>query len=184
MYCSEFLRRFSEFHDAPASAPIRKIAEAHMDECERCANYEQVLSRGIKILRTIPRMDLPESFRPRLQHRLFHIEDGNGVTNRTISSAVSVSVVTALVIAIIVMIIAWSPRALNDTPEVSIPAIIVSDPPKSEALLSNDVWGLPVRAPINLQDGLWSDPNSLLYEYSPMGERYRNSSMFRRTGID
>ena len=179
MDCSEFLRRFSEFYDAPASASIRKIAEVHMDECERCANYEQVLSGGIKILRTIPRMDLPESFRFRLQHRLFHIEDGNGVTNGAISS-----VATALVIAIIVMIIAWSPRALNDTPEVSIPAIIVSDPPKPEALLSNDVWRFLVRAPINLQDGLWSDLNSLLYEYSPMGERYRNSSVSRRTGID
>jgi len=182
MHCSEFLRRFSEFYDAPASAPIRKIAEAHMDECERCANYEKIISGGIKILRTIPRVDLPESFHPRLQHRLFHIEDDNAVLSKGNNSALLV--VKAFVFAVIIMIIAWLPRVLNDTPEVIIPAIIVSNPPKPETLLSNDDWVFPARAPVSLHNGLWSDPNSLLYEYSPMGERYRNNSVFRRTGID
>lgn len=182
MHCSEFLHRFSEFYDAPASAPIRKIAEAHMDECEGCANYEEIISRGVKILRTMPRVDLPESFHPRLQHRLFHIEDDNEFPSKGDNPVVSV--VKAFVFAVIIMIIAWLPRILNDTPEVIIPAIIVSNPPKPETSLSNDDWVFPVRAPVNLNNGLWSDPNSLLYEYSPMGERYRNNSVFRRTGID
>jgi hypothetical protein len=34
MDCSEFLKRFSEFYDAPQTASVRQEAEAHLAECE------------------------------------------------------------------------------------------------------------------------------------------------------
>lgn len=182
MDCSEFLGRFSEFYDAPPGAPIRRDAEAHMAECENCARYEQVVSRGVKLLQAAPRMELPESFRPRLQHRLFHIDDWDGAAHTTSGSAVPVA--AAVGMAILLTIIAWYPSVRRATPEVSLPAIIVSGPPAPAPLFTTDVLGFPVGSSLNLGSGLWSDPNTLLYEYSPMSERYRNNSVLRRTGLD
>ena len=182
MDCSDFVSRFSEFYDAPAGAPVRRDAEAHMGECEKCARYEQVVSRGVGLLQAMPQMELPESFRPRLQHRLFHVEDGDAAAQATSGSAVPVA--AALGMAVLLTIIAWYPTVGRATPEVSLPAIIVSGPPESEPLFPTDALGLPVGSSLNLGSGLWSNPNTLLYEYSPMSERYRNNAVLRRTGLD
>ena len=182
MDCSDFLRGFSEFYDAPPGAPARRAAEAHMEECEKCARYEQVVSRGVKLLHAMPRVELAESFRPRLEHRLFHIDDGDVPGHRGSGSAVPVA--AAVGMAILLAVIAWYPSLGRATPEVSLPAIIVSAPPAGEPLFSTDAFGMPVMAPRAFGSGLWSDPNTLLYEYSPMSERSRNNSMLRRTGLD
>ena len=86
--------------------------------------------------------------------------------------------------AILLAFIAWYPSWARATPEVSLPAIIVSDPPPAEPLIPTEGVGAPVGPPPNLGGGLWSDPNTLLYRYSPMSERYRNNSALRRTGLD
>jgi hypothetical protein len=87
--------------------------------------------------------------------------------------------------AVLLTVIAWAPRAVQGTPEVQLPAIVVSGPPRVDPLLLTDPRGfqLPSSA-LNLTGGLWSDPNSLLYEYSPMRERYRTNRVLRRTGLD
>ena len=75
MECSDFLAGFSDFYDAPEGSPKRAAAVAHMAECENCARYSQVVERGIELLRSVPNKELGESFRPRLEHRLFHLAD-------------------------------------------------------------------------------------------------------------
>jgi len=177
MDCSEFLSRFSEFYDAPPGAPDRKAAQAHMEECEKCARYEQVVSRGVTLLQTMPRMEVPDSFRPRLQHRLFHIDDGD--VRALPSSGSAVPVAAAVGMAMLLAFIAWYPSLGRTTPEVSLPAIVVYGPPQPEPL-----FPVPAGSRLNLANGLWSNPNTLLYEYSPMGERYRNQAGLRRTGLD
>ncbi|MEE2668538.1 MAG: hypothetical protein VYD78_00905 [Gemmatimonadota bacterium] len=182
MNCSEFLSRFSEFLDAPAEGTFPREAEAHLEECEKCTRYQAVVDRGVRMLQSMPRAEVPENFRPRLQHRLYHLDDvwvGSG------ASGSAVSIATALGMAILLTVIAWAPRALKRTPEVELPAIVVSGPPQIDGLFPTDPRGLqlPVSA-LNLMGGLWSDPNSLLYEYSPMRERYRLNRVVRRTGLD
>ncbi len=153
-----------------------------MAECEKCARYEQVVTRGVTLLQSMPRRDLPESFRPRLEHRLFHIDEGGLAARATSGSAVPAA--AAVGMAILLAIIAWYPSWRRATPEVSLPAIIVSGPPQPEPSFPTGVVELPVGSPLNFGSGLWSDPNTLLYEYSPMSERYRNNSALRRTGLD
>ena len=153
-----------------------------MAECESCSRYERVVARGVDLLRSMPRIDLAESFRPRLEHRLFHI-DQDGSAARTASGSV-VPAAAAVGLAILLAVLAWYPSWGRATPEVSLPAIIVSDPPQSEPLIPTEGMGAPVAPPLNLGGGLWSDPNTLLYRYSPMSERYRNNSALRRTGLD
>lgn len=182
MDCSDFLRQFSEFYDAPPGAAAREAGEAHMEGCEACARYEQVVSRGVKLLQAIPQVELAESFRPRLQHRLFHVDDGD--VGAHVSSGSAVPVAAAFGMALLLAFIAWYPSFLRATPEVSLPAIVVSRPPEPPPLFETDAFGMPAGSSLNLGSGLWSNPNTLLYEYSPMSERYRNNSALRRTGLD
>jgi hypothetical protein len=141
----------------------------------------------------MPQAELAESFRPRLQHRLFHLDDGASVTQTGRGSATPA--VTVLGMAILLTAVAWSPMVGGGVPEVALPAIVVSGPPTPAPLLGSDVLGpTPVSsdAPASsglFPGGLWSDAKSLLYEYSPMSERYRSDRdggerLLRRTGLD
>ncbi len=193
MECSEFLSRFSEFYDAPRGAPARKEAEAHMAACGKCARYQEVVSRSVALLHVMPRAELAESFRPRLQHRLFHLDDAGAVARPGRGSATPA--VTLLGMAVLLTAVAWSPTIGSGVPEVELPAIVVSGPPMLDPLLDPDAAGLmPVSSGVPASSslfpgGLWSDAKSLLYEYSPMSERYRGQRdpgerVLRRTGFD
>ncbi len=187
MDCSEFLSRFSEFYDAPQGAPVRQEAEAHMAECGKCARYQDVVSRSVALLQVMPRAELAESFRPRLQHRLFHLDEGGPVAGPGKGSATPA--LTVLGMAILLTAVAWSPTIGNGVPEVNLPAIIVSGPPMFNPLLQPDVLGpTPVSSGL-FSGGLWSEPENLLFEYSSMGERSRGQQdggerVLRRTGLD
>ena len=163
-----------------------------MAACGKCARYQEVVSRSVALLHAMPRAELAESFRPRLQHRLFHLDDG-GAVGRPRGSATPA--VTVLGMAILLTAIAWSPTIGSGVPEVELPAIVVSGPPLLDPLLDPDAAGLmPVSSGVPASSdlfpgGLWSDAKSLLYEYSPMSERYRGrrnpgERVLRRTGLD
>jgi len=187
MDCSEFLRRFSEFYDAPQAALVREEAEAHIAECGKCARYQDVVSRSVALLHSMPKAELAESFRPRLQHRLFHLADGGSVARPGEGSATPA--LTVLGMAILLTAVAWSPTLGSGVPEVDLPAIIVSVPPMLDPLFELDAFGpTPVSSGL-LSGGLWSDAENLLFEYSAMSERYRGRGdrgerLLRKTGLD
>ena len=172
-----------------------------MAACGKCARYQEVVSRSVALLQVMPRAELAESFRPRLQHRLFHLDDGGAVARPGRGSATPA--VTVLGMAILLTAVAWSPTIGSGVPEVELPAIVVSGPPLLDPLLDPlfdqlfdpDAAGprpvsSGVPSPSGLfPGGLWSDAKSLLYEYSPMSERYRGQRdpgerVLRRTGLD
>ena len=101
----------------------------------------------------------------------------------------AIPVVTVMGMAILLTAVAWSPRMRNGVPEVDLPAIIVSGPPLIDPLFEfNAIGPVPVSSDL-FSGGLWSDANDLLYEYSPMSERYRGQQesderVLRRTGLD
>ncbi len=187
MNCSEFLSRFSEFYDAPHGAPVRKEAEDHIAACGKCARYLEVVTRSVALLHSMPRAELAESFRPRLQHRLFHLDDGGSVARPGRGSATPA--VTVLGMAILLTAVAWLPKIGGGVPEVDLPAIVVSGPPRPEFLFEPDGPRLtPVSSGL-FPGGLWSDAENLLYEYSPMSERNRGRQdggerVLRKTGLD
>ncbi len=182
MECSEFLRRFSDFYDGSPDPRFRRPLEAHLEHCEKCARYERAVASGAALLRTLPRIELSESFRPTLEHRLFHVKDENALTRAARSSAVPV--LAAVGIAIILAIVAWSPTLGRSTAQVALAPIVVSDPPSPEPAFPASTGFRPWEPALSLEKGLWSDPNALLYEYSPMRERYRAESPLRRTGSE
>ena len=79
------------------------------------------------LLHAMPRAELAESFRPRLEHRLFHLVDGGAGGRPGRGSATPV--VTVLGMAILLTAVAWSPTMGSSVPEVELPAIVVSGPP-------------------------------------------------------
>lgn len=193
MNCSEFLSRFSEFYDAPNGAPERQEAEAHMAVCGNCARYQEVVSRSVALLHAMPRAELAESFRMRLQHRLFHLDDDDSVARAGRGSATPA--VTVLGMAILLTAVAWSPMIGDGIPEVDLPPIVVSDPPMRNPIRDLDAGALiPVSSgsPSSsglFPGGLWSDAKNLFYEYSPMSERNRSQRdggerVLRKTGLD
>lgn len=179
--CSEFLSRFSEFCDAQTESRLRRRVEAHLEHCEKCARYERTVASGTALLQTLPRVTVSESFRPTLEHRLLHLEDENALARTAAASAVPV--LTAVAMAIVLAIIAWSPTLGRSTAEVNLAPIVVSGPPSREpALVTGTRSFAPWKPALSLETGLWSDSNALLYEYSPMRERYRAEGLLRRTG--
>jgi hypothetical protein len=158
-----------------------------MAECAKCARYHEVVSRSVALLGLMPEADLTESFRPRLRHRLFHLEDGGSLARTGKGSAAPAMMVVGM--AVLLSAVAWSPAIRSGLPEVDLPAIVVSGPPTRDLRLEPDAFG---RAPVSsglLSGGLWSDGENLLYEYSPMSERYRerqdrSERVLRRTGLD
>ena len=180
--CSEFLSRFSDFYDGSPDAPFRQSLEAHLQHCEKCARYQRAVASGAALLRTLPRIEPSESFRAALEHRLFHLEDENALTRAAGSSAVPV--LTAVGIAIVLAIIAWSPTLGRSTPQVALAPIVVTGPPSPEPVFPVVTGGLaPLQPALDLMKELWLDPNALLYEYSPMRDRYRTESALRQVGF-
>jgi hypothetical protein len=177
--CAEFLSRFSDFYDGSPDAPFRQALEAHLEHCEKCARYERAVASGAALLRALPRIEPSESFRPALEHRLFHLEDENALTRAAGSSAVPV--LTAVGIAIVLAIIAWAPTLGHSTPQVALAPIVVTGRPSPEPVVPLVTGGLAPFGPVlDLTKELWSDPNALLYEYSPMREGYQTESSVRQ----
>ena len=182
MDCSEFLSRFSEFYDAPEESQLRRRVEAHVGECQQCARYERAVASGAALLQTLPRIEPSDSFRSTLEHRLFHLEEENALV-RTAAASV-VPALTAVGMAVVLAVVAWSPTFGDSTVEVDLAPIIVSDPPSREPVFLAGQRRFARQDPaLILEKGLWSDTNALLYEYSPMRQRYQSEDFLRRTGF-
>ena len=180
MDCSEFLNRFSDFYDAPPESRLRRQAEAHLEQCEKCARYERAVASGAAVLQSLPRIQLSETFRPTLEHRLFHLEDENALARAAGASAIPA--LTAVGMAVVLAIVAWSPTLGCSTPQVDLAPIVVSGPPSPEPFAAGPRSFASQEPAPGLKKELWSDPNAQLFEYSPMRERYRAQGLLRRTG--
>ena len=116
-----------------------------------------------------------------MEHRLFHLEDENTLARAAGASAVPV--LTAVGVAVVLAIVAWSPTLKRSTVQVDLAPIVVSGPPSPQPAFPALTGRFIPREPVlDLQKGLWSDPNALLYEYSPMRQRYRAEGRLRQTG--
>src|SRR5689334_9522935 len=125
MTCSEFQDRFSDYYDGTGEPSFLGDAGAHLADCPGCRRYHAVVSEGSRILRSAPRVTVSEDFFPRLQHRIFHLEDGPALGHAEAGSGTTVS--AAVAIAALIALAAWSP-ALMRPPEVQLDPIVVSRP--------------------------------------------------------
>lgn len=198
MDCREFIARFSEYYDGMGEADETGPMEAHLETCSSCRRYHRVVTRGGQILRSLPTPELPTDFEPRLQHRIYHVADEAALA-RTVSSGTTGA--TAFAMAVLLTAVAWSPTMKEAGPPTELVPVDVQSPDPGPsagggggAVLAPDFTApRSLFGPLNvLTDGhpaetgqsLWVHTHSLLYEYSPLSEKYRQDTRLRRTDVD
>lgn len=124
MQCDEFLQGYSEYIDGRIGASRRERFASHAEACDACARYDQVIRRGLEILRESPGVSSSADFLPRLKHRLYHLEDRIPMASaRHGGSAALVAVAAVGLLAL-----SWLPFATQVPVEVELPAVSVEAP--------------------------------------------------------
>ena len=178
MDCTQFLSEFSDFRDGLLDDRRAALAERHLADCRSCRRYRRVVDDGVRALRTAPAVRLDHDFRPRLRHRIYHLEDAGSPDVDSAGSGVSAAVVFGM--AALLALAAWSPVLRGPEPGIRLPAVVVSEPPRPrhDPILARPP--LVVEAsPVRWADGWnpgpsWERPAALLLEYSPLYRRYRS----------
>lgn len=167
--CQQFLAAHSDLRDGYVELPLRAALEQHLRDCARCARYDRVLREGIAVIREAPELEASEDFLPRMQHRLYHVDeelrgprrDGSGI-----APALAVAV-AAVVAALGAMPVARGRPEPPRLPAVAAQAPLPRSPARAEAFQPE---AFPVSAGFGQE---WSatgrDPSTLLFRYSPLG---------------
>ncbi len=130
--CSQFLDGYSDFRDDLLEVGQQDDFAAHLTACPSCARYDRVVRRGSSLVRELLPVQPSSDFGPRLQHRIFHLEDEHRGAGRSTSG---VSALATLGIAGVLGFAAWAPVAQQprSAAVVEIPAIAARPPqPVSE----------------------------------------------------
>lgn len=177
MDCSQVVARFTDYLDGQASADEASAIERHLDGCSKCIRYENVLKHGALLLRSLPEPELREDFVPRLQHRLFDVDNERILREHGGSGAPAL---TVLAIAILLAAVAWSPALFLSSPVVQLEPIVVDRAPERSPF--RPVSATPPGTFSTKGDtelpGLWA--NTLLYDYTPLSQRYQQRARARR----
>jgi len=128
MECEEFLQGYSSYLDGRADPPERENFDAHLESCDSCARYHRVMRRGLEVFRDLPRVTGSSDFLPRLQHRLYHVDDRIPYGSSPAGNAALVAVAAVGILAL-----AWLPFAVRAPVEVELPAVAVEAPPPAPA---------------------------------------------------
>lgn len=182
MNCSDLVAQLTDYLDGRTSEAEGEAIEAHLAGCSSCVRYKNVVEHGPELLRSLPAPELREDFRPRLKHRLYHVDDERVLAAHAASGTPALTVVG---IAILLTTVAWSPTLFSGAPSVELPPIVVNreptrlpvqpangTPPGTFSSKSDDG---------DLDEGLWA--NTLLYDYSPLSRRYDQRARGRQAGI-
>ena len=184
MNCSDLVARFTDFLDGSASEEEVVAFEGHLEACESCVRYRAVLEQGSELLRSLPEPELREDFAPRLQHRIYHVDDERVIQDHAASGAPAL---TVLGIAVLLAAVAWSPTFFGGHPVVQLAPIVVDRAPTRSPFRpasTTPPGTFSTKTPADLAEGLWA--NTLLYDYSPLSQRYDQRARGRRraSGFD
>lgn len=183
MNCSEVVTHFTDYLDGTASEEQVRGIDEHLEACPRCVRYRNVLVNGAEILRSLPQPELREDFKPRLQHRLYHVDDERVLQAHAASGAPAMTVVG---IAVLLTAIAWSPMLFGSSPVVELAPIVVDQEPRRSpafAVGATPPGTFSTKSDSELDLRLWA--NTLLYDYTPLSQRYQQRARVRRvTQVD
>jgi anti-sigma factor RsiW len=182
MNCSDLVVQLTDYLDGRASEAEGEAIETHLAACPSCVRYKNVVEHGPELLRSLPAPELREDFRPRLKHRLYHVDDERVLSAHAASGTPALTVVG---IAILLTAVAWSPTLFSGAPMVELPPIVVDRAPARFPIQPAN--GTPPGTfssktdDADLDEGLWA--NTLLYDYSPLSRRYDQRARGRRAGF-
>jgi len=105
MTCQEFLERHAEYVDDVMDPLEAAIWRDHAAHCPSCSRYDRVVRRGLRLVRELPEISPSPDFHPRLQFRIYRMEE----ELRAGSRASGAGAVLSLAIAGMLALLAWSP---------------------------------------------------------------------------
>lgn len=158
MECQEFLEGYSEYLDGRLAEGRRDDFRAHHGACEACRRYDRVVRRGTNVWRSLPEVEPSADFLPRLQHRLYHIDDAERLAaDRPLGSAALVAVAAVGFLAL-----AWLPFATQMSVEVQLPPVAVEAPARAPAASAPSLFGRGpfVATEVGLQGAPFARPAS------------------------
>lgn len=184
MNCSEYLEHASELLEGGVDGEMALMLEAHLAECSRCRRHRVALERGLALLQALPALEVPRDFGPRLNHRIFHLEDGAGIARESLGSGTTTAAVLAM--AVLLALVAWTPRMAGPRVTLELPALVVAGPPAQtftpRARPPTFSRGVSFFTTADFQEGVWGDTHRLLFEYSSLSER-RGGRYLSRIGL-
>jgi anti-sigma factor RsiW len=157
--CEQILAAHSDYLDGLLPPHEAARVQWHLSSCAACGRYDRVVRRGAELARDIPVITPSDDFAERLQHRLFHVQDGAAIADgRGAGSSSAGTIAVAGVIALL----AWSPLLMDEVTRspTSLSAVGTAAQPSQsfEPFIPDEVWfstaGLmPMAAPAMLTLG-------------------------------
>jgi hypothetical protein len=178
MNCNDFIDSFSDYEDGLLPESGRVACEDHLAACTSCSRYVEVIQKGRSLLAMLPPVEVGEDFTPRLQHRIYHVADGDSLV-REREAGSGTTAVTLLAMTVLLALAAWSPTVKRPL-VVELPAIVVNEPPPRPVRL------IYQSLPVNQQMGephlrnVWYGARDVLYRTSHISQRYSLS----RAGLE
>lgn len=179
MNCNSFLESFSDYEDQILSGSEREACQAHLSECSSCRRYVDVLRKGRSFLSLLPPVEVGADFTPRLQHRIYHVADGEPLV-REREAGSGTTAVTLVAMTVLLALAAWSPTVRRPM-VVELPAIVVNEPPPRPVRLI--YHSLPVFQSNSdpYFRNVWAGARDVLYRTSHISQRYQSVS---RAGLE
>ena len=166
--CSQFLDAYSEFRDGLLSRELMDSHRAHLAACSSCARYDRVVEQGARVFRDLPKVEPSHDFVPRLQHRLYHLEEE---MRRPGPHGSGAPLAFTLAIAAIIGASAWMPAMRPRPAEFHLPPVAAHAPHRLLGVqqVMFAPGPLPAPAPLLAPAAGPSAANLLFYRYSPVG---------------
>ena len=146
MKCEQFLETYSDYVDGLLDETSATACGEHEGECPSCSRYARVMREGVDLFRELPEAEPASDFTPRLQHRLYHVEDNIpwAVAHPGGSAAV------LAVAAVGLLSLFWLPFATQIPVEVQFAPVAVDapDPAESSPLFEEPPFLEPPRQPL------------------------------------
>jgi hypothetical protein len=138
--CDEIVARHSDYLDCLLVPHVAAQVQWHLSQCASCARYDRIVRRGLALVREVPEIAPAEDFAERLQHRIYHLQDG-----RALAGERSANAAATFAVASVIALLAWSPMLFSG----SEPA-----PVRTASEQEEPAW--LTATPLTSRDDLWS----------------------------
>ena len=127
--CDRFIREYSDYRDGKLTSEQQAEFREHVAECPCCARYDRVLRKGSELLTALPDTLPADDFMPRLQHRLYNVDEGliGDASHRFAGAAALVGVASVGLLALF-----WLPFAAIVPVEMQLEPVAVGAPPPAD----------------------------------------------------
>jgi hypothetical protein len=132
--CERFIEEYSEYRDGVLTADQQAEFREHVETCPCCARYDRVLRAAGDLLSQLPGAEPDEDFMPRLQHRLYNIDEGLGdlPAHRFAGAAALAGVAAVGILALF-----WLPFAATVPMEMQLDPVAAYVPPPTAGEVPN-----------------------------------------------